>query len=56
MYTLPGKTRPTRHVRFPGQSMYAQRMLPTDGPRKWQPFVRRRQIWIDLTAPEKKGS
>jgi hypothetical protein len=56
MYTLQGKTRPTRHVRFPHQSMYARRTLPAGGPRTWQPFVRRRQIWTDPTAPEKKGS
>jgi hypothetical protein len=36
--------------------MYAQRTLPAGGPRTWQPFVRRRQIWTDLTALEKKGS
>jgi hypothetical protein len=56
MYTLQGKTRPTRHVRFPRQSMYAQRMLPAGGPRTWQPFI---QPSIDLnrsTTPEKKGS
>jgi hypothetical protein len=28
MYTLQGKTRPTRHVRFPHQSMYARHTLP----------------------------
>jgi hypothetical protein len=28
MYTLQGKTRPTRHVRFPRQSTYARCMLP----------------------------
>jgi hypothetical protein len=47
MYTLPGKTRPTRHVRFPRQSTYAQRTLPVDGPHTCQPFARRRQIWTD---------
>jgi hypothetical protein len=56
MYTLQGKTRPTWHVRFPHQSTYARRMLPMGSPRTWQPFVRRRQIWTDPTAPEKKGS
>jgi hypothetical protein len=56
MYTLQGKTRPTRHIRFPRQSTYARRMLPTGGPRMWQPFARRRQIWIDHIAPEKMGS
>jgi hypothetical protein len=56
MYTLQGKTRPTRHVRFPRQSTYARRTLPADGSRTWQPFARHRQIWTDHTAPEKKGS
>jgi hypothetical protein len=56
MYTLQGKTRPTRHVRFPRQSTYARHMLPMGGPRTWQPFTRLRQIWIDPTAPVKKGS
>jgi hypothetical protein len=56
MYTLQGKTRPTWHVRFPRQSTYARRMLPTAGPLTWQIFVRRRQIWTDPTAPEKNGS
>jgi hypothetical protein len=51
-----GETWPTRHVCFPRQSTYAQRTLPVSGPRMWQPFVRRRQIWTDPTAPEKKGS
>jgi hypothetical protein len=36
--------------------MYARHMLPTGGPLTWQPFTRHRQIWIDPTAPEKKGS
>jgi hypothetical protein len=56
MYTLHGKTRPIWHVHFPRQSMYAQRTLPVGGPRTWQHFTRRRQIWTDPTAPEKKGS
>jgi hypothetical protein len=56
MYTLQGKTWPTWHICFPHQSTYARRTLPADGPRTWQPFMRRRQIWIDPTAPEKKGS
>jgi hypothetical protein len=55
MYTLQGKIRPTRHVRFPRQSTYVQRTLPVSGPRTWQHFARHRQIWTDLTAPEKKG-
>jgi hypothetical protein len=56
MYTLQGKTRPTRHVRFPRQSTYAQRTLLVGGPRTWQLFMRHRQIWTDPTAPDKKGS
>jgi hypothetical protein len=31
-------------------------MLPAGSPRTWQPFTRRRLIWTDPTAPEKKGS
>jgi hypothetical protein len=56
MYTLQGKTQPIWHVRFPCQSTYARRTLPTGGPRTWQHFVRHWHIWIDPTAPEKKGS
>jgi hypothetical protein len=56
MYTLQGKIQPTWHVRFPRQSTYARCMLPAGGSRTWQPFARRQQIWIDPTAPEKKGS
>jgi hypothetical protein len=56
MYTLQGKTRPTRHVHFPQQSMYAQRTVFADGPRTWQLFARRQQILTDPTTPEKKGS
>jgi hypothetical protein len=56
MYTMQWKTRPTRHERFPSQFTCARCMLPTGGPRTWQPFT---QLSIDLnrsTAPEKKGS
>jgi hypothetical protein len=56
MYTLQGKTRPTWHVRFPRQSTYARRMLPTGGPGTWQPFASHQQRWTDPTALEKKGS
>jgi hypothetical protein len=56
MYTLQGKTRPTRHVRFPRHPTYVWRTLPMGGPRTWQPFTRRRQIWTDPTTLEKKGS
>jgi hypothetical protein len=56
MYTMQGKTGPTRHVRFPHQSTYVHRTLPADGFRTWQPFI---QSLTDLnrsTAPKKKGS
>jgi hypothetical protein len=43
MYTLQGKTRPTRYVRFPHQSTYARHMLPVGGARMWQPFTSRQQ-------------
>jgi hypothetical protein len=56
MDTLQGKTRRTRHVRFPRQSTYARHTLPAGSPRTWQPFMRRQQIWIDPTALEKKSS
>jgi hypothetical protein len=55
MYTLQGKTRPTRHIRFPRQLTYAQCTLPAGGPHTRHPFTRHRQIWTDPTAPEKKG-
>jgi hypothetical protein len=35
MYALQGKTQPTWHVRFPRQSMYAQRTLPAGGWQSW---------------------
>jgi hypothetical protein len=47
MYTLQGKS--DQH------DTYTQCMFLAGGPRTWQPFVRRRQIWTDLTTPEKKG-
>jgi hypothetical protein len=56
MYTLQGKIWLTRHVRFPHQSTYAQRTLPTGSPRTWQPFTSHRQLWMYPTAPEKKVS
>jgi hypothetical protein len=56
LYTLQGKTQPTRHVRFPRQSTYARCTLLAGGPCTWQPFMRHRQIWTDPTAPKKKGS
>jgi hypothetical protein len=56
MYTLQGKTRPARHVRFPRQSKYARRTLPVDNPRTWKPFTSHLHIWTDPTAPEKKDS
>jgi hypothetical protein len=54
MYTLQGKTRPTRHVCFPRQPTYARCTLHAGSSRTWQPFMRRRQIWTDPTAPEKR--
>jgi hypothetical protein len=56
MYTLQGKIRPTRHIRLSHKSTYARRTLPANSPHTWQPFARRRQIWTDPTAHEKKGS
>jgi hypothetical protein len=56
MYTLQGKTRPTRHVHFPCQFMYARRTLPVSGPRTWQPFMSHRQGRTDSTALENKCS
>jgi hypothetical protein len=55
MYTLQGKTRSTRHVRFPRQSTYARRMLPAGGSRTWQPFVSRQQGWTDALLPRKSA-
>jgi hypothetical protein len=55
MYTLQGKTRPTRHVRFPHQSMYARRTLPAGGPRTWQPSTSRRQSWTESLLPRKRA-
>jgi hypothetical protein len=55
MYTLQGKTRPTRHVRFPRQSTYAQRTLPTGGPRTWQPSTSHRQGWTESLLPRKRA-
>jgi hypothetical protein len=43
LYTLQGKTRPTRRVRFPRQSTYARRTLLAGGPRTWQLFTSHRQ-------------
>jgi hypothetical protein len=56
MYTLQRKIWPTRHVRFPRQSTYAQCTLSAGGPHMWQPFASHQQRWTDPTAPEKKGS
>jgi hypothetical protein len=53
MYTLQEKTRPTRHVRFPHQFTYVRRMLPTGGPRTWQPSTSRRQSWMESLLPRK---
>jgi hypothetical protein len=56
MYTLQGKILPTRYVRFPRQSTYARRTLPTVGPRTWQPFMQSSTDLNRSTTPEKKGS
>jgi hypothetical protein len=53
MYTLQGKTRPTWHVRFPRQSMYAQRTLPVGSPRTWQPSMSHQQSWPGPLLPRK---
>jgi hypothetical protein len=53
MYTLQGKTWPTRHVRFPHQSTYARRTLPAGGPRTWQPSTSHRQGWTESLLPRK---
>jgi hypothetical protein len=55
MYTLQGKTRPTRYVRFPHQSTYARRTLPAGGPRTWQHFLSRRQSGVDPLLPRKRA-
>jgi hypothetical protein len=55
MYILQGKTRPTRHVRFPHQSTYARRTLPVGGPRTWQPSTSRRQSWTESLLPRKRA-
>jgi hypothetical protein len=55
MYTLQGKTRPTRHVRFPHQSTYAWRTLPAGGPRTWQPSTSRRQSWTESLLLRKRA-
>jgi hypothetical protein len=55
MYTLQGKIQPTRHVRFPRQSTYAQRTLPAGGPRTWQPFMSHQQGWTDALLPRKSA-
>jgi hypothetical protein len=55
MYNLQGKTRPTRHVRFPHQSTYTQRTLPAGGPCTWQPSTSRRQSWTESLLPRKRA-
>jgi hypothetical protein len=55
MYTLQGKTRPTRHVCFPRQSTYARRMLPAGGPCTWQYFTLIQQSWTDSLPPRKSA-
>jgi hypothetical protein len=55
MYTLQGKTWPTRHVRFPRQPMYARCTLPVGGPRTWQPFTSHQQSWAGPLLSKKKA-
>jgi hypothetical protein len=55
MYTLQGKTRPTRHVRFPHQSTYARYTLPAGGPRMWQPSTSHRQSWTESLLLRKRA-
>jgi hypothetical protein len=55
MYTLQGKTQPTRHVRFPQQSTYARRTLPVGGPRMWQPSMGYRQSWTKSLLRRKRA-
>jgi hypothetical protein len=55
MYTLQGKTRPTWHIRFPRQSTYVWRTLPTGGPRTWQSFMSHPQAWTDALLPRKSA-
>jgi hypothetical protein len=55
MYTLHGKTWPTRHVRFPRQSTYAWRTLPACGPRTWQPSISHRQSCTKSLLPRKRA-
>jgi hypothetical protein len=55
MYTMQGKTRPTQHVRFSRQSMYARRTLPAGGPRTWQPFMSHRQSWTESLLLRKRA-
>jgi hypothetical protein len=51
MYILQGKTRPTQHVRFPRQPMYARRTLPAGDSHTWQPSMSHRQSWTESLLP-----
>jgi hypothetical protein len=55
MYTLQRKIRSTRHIRFPHQSTYAQRTLPTGGPRTWQSSTSHRQSWTETLLTRKRA-
>jgi hypothetical protein len=55
MYTLKGKTRPTRHVHFPRYFTYARRTLPAGSPRTWQPFTSHRQSWAGPLLPRRRA-
>jgi hypothetical protein len=50
-----GEIRPTRHVRFPRQSTYAQRTLPAGCPHTWQPSMSHRQSWTESLLPRKRA-
>jgi hypothetical protein len=53
-YTLQGKTH--QHDMYASRPVHVCPAYASCGsPCTWQPFTRRRQIWIDSTAPEKKG-
>jgi hypothetical protein len=49
------KTRPTRHVCFPHQSMYARRTLPADGPCTRRPSTSCRHGWMESLLPRKRA-
>jgi hypothetical protein len=52
---MQGKTRPTCHVRFPRQSTYARRTLPTGGLHTRQPFTSHQQSWASPLLLRKRA-